>query len=218
MEMAAERLIAAPRNEVWRCLNDPEILKACIPGCESIEATGPDSYKVAMVAAVGFIKAKFVGDLTLQNKVDNTSYDLSFNGSGGAAGFGKGTASVSLSDAPGGTTLTYRVKAQVGGKLAQVGARVIDGVAKKMADDFFQRLDQVITTSGAGAAKAPTGANEPPRAEGAQRAPADGPSPGGANAASSAPASSASSRLWLYVAAAIAAVIVAAFALGGGTT
>src|SRR5690606_15581314 len=126
MEMAAERLIAASRDEVWRCLNDPEILKACIPGCESMESTGPDSYKVAMVAAIGFIKAKFVGDLALQNKVPGVSYDLSFNGSGGAAGFGKGSASVALSDAAGGTTLAYQVKAQVGGKLAQVGARIID--------------------------------------------------------------------------------------------
>ena len=148
MEMAAERLIAAPRNEVWRCLNDPEILKACIPGCESIEATGPDSYKVAMVAAVGFIKAKFVGDLTLQNKVDNTSYDLSFNGSGGAAGFGKGSATVELAEDTGVTLVRYDVNAQVGGKLAQVGARLIEGVARKLSEEFFTRFDQHVVSAG----------------------------------------------------------------------
>jgi carbon monoxide dehydrogenase subunit G len=159
MEMVAERLIVAPRTEVWRSLNDPEVLKACIPGCESIEATGPDSYKIAMVAAVGFIKAKFVGDLALQNKVADQSYDLSFTGSGGPAGFGKGSASVELRDAEGGTALAYQVKAQVGGKLAQVGARIIDGVAKKMAEDFFARLDRTITER----APAPSATQEPPQ-------------------------------------------------------
>ncbi|OVZ63727.1 hypothetical protein CDO44_03460 [Pigmentiphaga sp. NML080357] len=201
MEMAAERLIEAPRNEVWRCLNDPEVLKACIPGCESIEATGPDRYKVAMVAAVGFIKARFVGDLTLQNKIADTSYDLSFNGTGGAAGFGKGAASVALSDAPGGTVLAYQVKAQVGGKLAQVGARVIDGVAKKMADEFFQRLDQVITGPDADATTA--AATTDPRGHA-----------GSAATGSVVPAPV--SRAWIYVAAAVVVAIVAAVAFSGG--
>ncbi|WP_296560268.1 carbon monoxide dehydrogenase subunit G [Pigmentiphaga sp.] len=202
MEMVAERLIKAPRHEVWRCLNDPEVLKACIPGCESIDATGPDGYKVAMVAAVGFIKARFVGDLTLQNKIDNTSYDLSFNGTGGAAGFGKGAASVSLSDAPDGTTLSYQVKAQVGGKLAQVGARVIDGVAKKMADEFFQRLDKAITGPGARGTDAAPDAT----ASAGTTAP---------RAAGAAPAAS-SSRTWIYAAAAVVIAVAVAYAFGGG--
>ncbi|MDX3904992.1 MAG: carbon monoxide dehydrogenase subunit G [Pigmentiphaga sp.] len=192
MEMVAERLIAAPRTEVWNSLNDPEVLKACIPGCESIETTGPDSYKIAMVAAVGFIKARFVGDLSLHNKVDNTSYDLTFNGSGGPAGFGKGTASVTLGDAPGGTLLGYKVRAQVGGKLAQVGARVIDGVAKKMADEFFQRLDERMTRERPAQAEAP---------------PIAAPSPRPARI---------SSRTWLYlaVAVALAAVVLIGFNMG----
>lgn len=206
MEMVAERLIKAPRNEVWRCLNDPDVLKACIPGCESIDATGPDSYKVAMVAAVGFIKAKFVGDLTLQNKIENTSYDLSFNGTGGAAGFGKGAASVALGDAPGGTTLAYQVKAQVGGKLAQVGARVIDGVAKKMADEFFQRLDTAITGPSA------QGVGDTPAAPGASAVAAG---PESSPATGAAPAA-ASSRTWIYVAAAVVVAVAVAFAFGGG--
>lgn len=145
MEMEASRLIKADRQQVWQALNDPAMLQACIPGCESIEALGDDQYKVAMVAAVGFIKARFVGELQLQNKVENTSYDLSFNGSGGPAGFGKGSASVTLADEGSDTRLSYVLNAQVGGKLAQVGARVIDSVAKKLAEEFFARLDQHVS-------------------------------------------------------------------------
>ncbi|RZS81539.1 CoxG family protein [Pigmentiphaga kullae] len=214
MEMVAERLIKAPRNEVWRCLNDPEVLKACIPGCESIDATGPDTYKVAMVAAVGFIRARFVGDLTLQNKIEDTSYDLSFNGTGGAAGFGKGAASVALGDAPDGTTLAYQVKAQVGGKLAQVGARVIDGVARKMADEFFQRLDKAITGSDAenvdDTQAAPGGSA---MATTTVQATAAGPE--SSQATGTTPAA-APSRTWIYVAAAVVVAVAAAFAFGGG--
>jgi len=203
MEMVAERLIKAPRNEVWRCLNDPDVLKACIPGCESIDVVGPDGYKVAMVAVVGFIKARFVGELTLQNKIADTSYDLSFNGTGGAAGFGKGAASVALRDAPDGTTLVYQVKAQVGGKLAQVGARVIDSVARKMADEFFQRLDTVVTGADAQAAARPA------------EAPADA-GPGAPDDASGSASSASSSRAWIYPAAAATVAVVVAFAFGGG--
>lgn len=141
MEMEASRLIKADRKQVWQALNDPAMLQACIPGCESIEPLGDDRFKVAMVAAVGFIKARFVGELQLENRIENESYDLTFNGSGGPAGFGKGSASVKLVDEGADTRLSYVVKAQVGGKLAQVGARVIDGVAKKLAEEFFERLD-----------------------------------------------------------------------------
>ncbi|VCU70932.1 Carbon monoxide dehydrogenase subunit G (CoxG) [Pigmentiphaga humi] len=215
MEMLAERPIAAPRPLVWQCLNDPEVLKACIPGCESIEATGPDSYKVAMVAAVGFIKARFVGDLALQNKVADTSYDLGFNGSGGAAGFGKGSASVALADgADGGTMLSYRVQAQVGGKLAQVGARVIDAVAKKMADEFFQRLDAHITRVAAPPSADVEQAPQPAATPAAAAAPAPAaPAP----AASAPAAASKPNRAWLYAAAAVAVAVVAFIVLGSGS-
>ncbi len=166
MEMEASRLIKADRQQVWQALNDPAMLQACIPGCESIEALGDDRFKVAMVAAVGFIKARFVGELQLQNKVENESYELTFNGSGGPAGFGKGTASVKLADEGADTRLSYVVKAQVGGKLAQVGARVIDGVAKKLAEEFFERLDArvsrpVAADDAAAPTSAPSGARAP---------------------------------------------------------
>jgi len=147
--------------------------------------------------------ARFVGELTLQNKIADTSYDLSFNGTGGAAGFGKGAASVALRDAPDGTTLVYQVKAQVGGKLAQVGARVIDSVARKMADEFFQRLDTVVTGADAQAAARPA------------EAPADA-GPGAPDDASRSASSASSSRAWIYAAAAATVAVVVAFAFGGG--
>jgi carbon monoxide dehydrogenase subunit G len=137
MEMTGEQLIPVPQAEVWRGLNDPEVLKACIAGCETIERVSDTEYRVVMVAAVGPVKAKFNGKLLLSDLNPPNSYALSFEGSGGAAGFGKGGAQVSLKTEGAGTRLTYTAKASVGGKLAQVGSRLIDGVARKMADDFF---------------------------------------------------------------------------------
>lgn len=137
MEMTGEQLIPVPQDKVWQGLNDPEVLKACIAGCESIDRVSDNEYKVVIVAAVGPVKAKFSGKLVLSDLNPPNSYSLSFEGSGGAAGFGKGGAQVSLKTEGSGTRLTYSAKASVGGKLAQVGSRLIDGVAKKMADDFF---------------------------------------------------------------------------------
>jgi carbon monoxide dehydrogenase subunit G len=147
MEMTGEQLIAVPQNEVWRALNDPETLKACIPGCESIEKTSENEYRIAMTAAVGPVKAKFSGKLILSDLQPPNSYSLSFEGSGGAAGFGKGGAHVSLQPDGAGTRLSYTAKASVGGKLAQVGSRLIDGVAKKMADDFFTAFNRKVAGS-----------------------------------------------------------------------
>jgi carbon monoxide dehydrogenase subunit G len=130
-----------PQQKVWEGLNDPEVLKACIPGCETIEKVSDNEYRVAMTAAVGPVKAKFNGKLLLADLNPPTSYTLSFEGSGGAAGFGKGGAQVALAPEGAGTKLSYKANAQVGGKLAQVGSRLIDGVAKKMADEFFQRFN-----------------------------------------------------------------------------
>jgi uncharacterized protein len=144
MEMTGEQLIPVPQAEVWRALNDPEVLKACIPGCESIEKVSDNEYRVAMTAAVGPVKAKFAGKLLLSDLRPPDSYSLSFEGSGGAAGFGKGGAHVSLKPEPPGTRLSYTAKASVGGKLAQVGSRLIDGVAKKMADDFFAAFNRRV--------------------------------------------------------------------------
>ena len=137
MDMTGEQLIPLPQEQVWRGLNDPEVLKACIAGCESIEKVSDNEYRVAMVATVGPVKARFSGKLLLSDLNPPNSYSLSFEGSGGAAGFGKGSAQVSLKAEGPGTRLSYSARASVGGKLAQVGSRLIDGVARKMADDFF---------------------------------------------------------------------------------
>jgi hypothetical protein len=144
MEMTGEQIIPVSQDTVWAALNNPDVLKACIPGCETIELTGENEYRIAMTAAVGPVKAKFNGKLLLSNINAPTSYSLSFEGSGGAAGFGKGSADVALSSEAGGTKLAYSAKAQVGGKLAQVGSRLIDGVAKKMADDFFVKFKKTV--------------------------------------------------------------------------
>ena len=145
MEMTGEQLIPVPQQRVWEGLNDPEVLKACIPGCETIERVSDTEYRVAMTAAVGPVKAKFNGKLLLADLNPPNSYTLSFEGSGGAAGFGKGGAQVALAPDGAGTKLTYKASAQVGGKLAQVGSRLIDGVSRKMADEFFQRFNTRLT-------------------------------------------------------------------------
>lgn len=152
MEMTGEQIIPLPQTEVWRGLNDPEVLKACIAGCESIERISDTEYRVAMTAAVGPVKAKFNGKLLLSDLNPPNSYSLSFEGSGGAAGFGKGSARVSLAAEGAGTKLSYSAKANVGGKLAQVGSRLIDGVAKKMADDFFTAFNRKLVGPAAPAA------------------------------------------------------------------
>jgi hypothetical protein len=153
MEMTGEQLIPVPQDKVWQGLNDPEVLKACIAGCESIEKVSDNEYKVIIVAAVGPVKAKFAGKLLLSDLNPPNSYSLSFEGSGGAAGFGKGGAQVSLKTEGAGTRLSYSAKASVGGKLAQVGSRLIDGVARKMADDFFVAFNQKLAGSAAGGAE-----------------------------------------------------------------
>jgi carbon monoxide dehydrogenase subunit G len=144
MDMTGEQLIALPQQRVWEALNDPEVLKACIPGCESIEKTADNEYKVAMTAAVGPVKARFTGKMLLSDLDPPRSYSLAFEGSGGAAGFGKGTAQVSLEPDGDNTRLVYKASATVGGKLAQVGSRLIDGVARKLAEDFFARFNQTV--------------------------------------------------------------------------
>ncbi|MEO0762372.1 MAG: carbon monoxide dehydrogenase subunit G, partial [Pseudomonadota bacterium] len=140
MELTGERLIAADRATVWAALNDPEVLKACIPGCERMEKTAENALEAEVTQKVGPVKAKFKGAVTLEDIVETVSYRLVGEGKGGAAGFAKGGADVALVDAEGGTMLTYKAEAKVGGKLAQLGSRLIDGFAKKMADEFFDRF------------------------------------------------------------------------------
>ncbi len=144
MDMTGEQLIPLPRQRVWEALNDPETLKACIPGCESIDRVSDTEYKIAMTAAIGPVKAKFAGKLQLSDLNPPESYTIAFEGSGGAAGFGKGGAKVVLAPEGESTRLVYTANATVGGKLAQIGSRLIDGVAKKMAEDFFAKFNQIL--------------------------------------------------------------------------
>jgi carbon monoxide dehydrogenase subunit G len=141
MEMSNTRIVPAPRDRVWRALNDPDTLKASVPGCESLERVDGDSYRATVAAKVGPVSARFVGKLTLLDIDVPNGYRLKFEGQGGAAGFANGEAKVTLTDAPDNqTSLSYAVKAQVGGKLAQIGNRLVDGAAAKLADDFFARF------------------------------------------------------------------------------
>src|SRR5438309_11322289 len=157
MEITGEQLIPVPQAEVWRGLNDPEVLKACIAGCEAIERVSDTEYRVVMVASVGPVKAKFNGKLVLSDLKPPNSYSLSFEGSGGAAGFGKGSAQVSLKTEGAGTRLSYTAKASVGGKLAQVGSRLIDGVARLKAAECFTAFNEKL----AGPAAKAGGAAQP---------------------------------------------------------
>jgi uncharacterized protein len=140
MEMNGSRTVPADIETTWRALNDPEVLKACIAGCESVERVSDNEYRLAMTARVGPVSARFTGRIVLADIVAPTSYTLSFEGQGGAAGFAKGEARVALADNNPGTRIDYQAKAQVGGKLAQIGSRLVDGAAAKVADDFFARF------------------------------------------------------------------------------
>jgi carbon monoxide dehydrogenase subunit G len=153
MEMTGEQIIPLPQQTVWEGLNDPAVLKDCIAGCTALDKVTDNEYTVALTAAIGPVKAKFSGKLTLSDVQPPDSYALSFEGSGGAAGFGKGGAEVRLAPEGTGTRLTYTAKATVGGKLAQIGSRLIDGVAKKMADDFFSKFGDRVARQRAPAAE-----------------------------------------------------------------
>ena len=142
MEMQASRTLAVSQQQAWDALNDPEVLKLCIPGCDKVEPTGENQYAVAMALKIGPVSAKFAGKITLSDIAPPESYTIAFDGSGGVAGFGKGSAQVKLVPAgPQDCELHYSVKATVGGKIAQLGQRLIDGAAKTMAEDFFKRFD-----------------------------------------------------------------------------
>jgi uncharacterized protein len=135
--MTGEYRIHAPRQRVWEALNDPEVLKHCIPGCQSLEKVSDTEFNGRVVASVGPVRATFGGKVTLSDLDPPQSYTITGEGSGGVAGFAKGGAKVNLAEEGAETLLSYAVQAQVGGKLAQIGSRLIDGVARKMANDFF---------------------------------------------------------------------------------
>jgi carbon monoxide dehydrogenase subunit G len=158
MEMLGERRINASRDQVWVALNDPAILQAAIPGCEAVERTGDDSFSARVALKLGPMAARFTGKVNLTNIVAPESYTITGEGQGGAMGFAKGAANVTLTpDGPDWTVLRYSVNAQVGGKMAQLGARLIDSTAKSMADQFFDRFAAQLTP-----AAPPPAAEAPP--------------------------------------------------------
>jgi carbon monoxide dehydrogenase subunit G len=155
MEMHGERRIPAPRQAVWEGLNDPETLKICIPGCETIEKVSDTEFTAKVVARVGPVKATFTGKVTLSDLHPPAGYTITGEGQGGVAGFAKGGAKVSLEDEGGETVLRYEVQSQVGGKLAQIGSRLIDATARKMADEFFGKFVAAMSPEG-GAGASPS--------------------------------------------------------------
>jgi carbon monoxide dehydrogenase subunit G len=179
MDMTGERRIPASRQKVWDALNDPAVLKACIPGCESLEKTSDTDLKATAAVKIGPISARFTGKVQLTDLNPPDSYRISGEGQGGVAGFAKGGANVRLSDDGGDTLLQYDVKAQVGGKIAQLGARLIDATSKQMADMFFDRFTAAVARPAPAAATpaAPVPANVLPPAAADALAPVEAPQP-----------------------------------------
>jgi uncharacterized protein len=164
MDMTGERRIPAPRETVWQALNDPEVLKASIPGCETLEKLSDTEMKATATVRIGPISARFAGNVHLTDIDPPNGYAIGGEGQGGVAGFAKGGANVHLEDDGGGTLLRYEVHAQVGGKIAQLGARLIDASAKQMADTFFDRFSAYVAppvTAAAPVAAAPTEPRRP---------------------------------------------------------
>ncbi|HVO02824.1 MAG TPA: carbon monoxide dehydrogenase subunit G [Candidatus Cybelea sp.] len=178
MDMTGEHEIKAPRQVVWAALNDPEALKQSIDGVEELNKISDHEFEAQVVAKVGPVKAKFKGKITLSDLDPPNGYTITGEGQGGAAGFAKGGAKVQLADAPGGaTTLRYQVHAQIGGKLAQIGSRLIDGAARKMAEEFFTAFSGVVEARAAAA----------PSATASETAPAPAAQPSAAVAQAGAP-------------------------------
>ena len=144
MEMKGSHVIPASQQAVWEALNDAQVLKACIPGCKELEKKSDTEFSATVVAKVGPVKATFKGEVTLKNLNPPNSYSIVGEGKGGIAGFAKGGADVSLSEADGGTQLDYEVDAKVGGKLAALGSRLIDSTAKKLAGEFFDNFSKHV--------------------------------------------------------------------------
>jgi carbon monoxide dehydrogenase subunit G len=201
MDMQASRQLAVTQQQAWDALNDPEVLKRCIPGCDKVEATGENQYAVGVAVKIGPVAAKFSGKITLSDIVAPQSYTITFDGQGGAAGFGKGNAQVTLTPNDAGCELAYTVHASVGGKVAQLGQRLIDGAAKSMAEDFFKRFDDEMQRQHpeAYAAQAEAAAN----AAGGESA----------SAAPAAPATGGGVPVWVWAAGAVVLALAAVFIL-----
>ena len=206
MKLEGQKTIPAPIERTWAALNDPEMLRASIAGCESLEQTAEDEYAAAMKVRIGPVNARFKGKLKLSDIVAPSSYRIAFEGQGGAAGFGKGNADVRLEPAEGGATLlSYVAEAQVGGKIAQIGSRLVDAAAAKIAEDFFTAFEARLAADTAAAVDAAEGADASAAGE-AQRPPT-------ASHTDAAPAGTGSSPgsgkvLWWVIAAAVIAALV----------
>jgi uncharacterized protein len=150
MDMQGNRLLAVSQQQAWDSLNDPEILKSCIPGCEKFELVNENEYAVTVAVKIGPVSAKFNGKVKLADIQAPVSYALQFEAQGGVAGFGQGESKVELMPHEGGCELKYTVHSKVGGKIAQLGQRLIDGVAKSLAEDFFKRFEDALQAKFAG--------------------------------------------------------------------
>ena len=168
MQMQGQRTLSVSQQAAWDALNDPATLKACIPGCDRLEPAGDQQFNIGMAVKIGPVSARFGGQISLRDVVAPNSYTLQFEGQGGTAGFGKGLSHVVLQAQGGGCLLSYTVEAQMGGKIAQLGQRLIDGAANRIAEDFFQRLDQHLSQAHA-AAKTPELTGNAPIADAAEK-------------------------------------------------
>ncbi|WP_340149743.1 carbon monoxide dehydrogenase subunit G [uncultured Sneathiella sp.] len=155
MQMNGEELINAPRAKVWDALNDPEILRQSIPGCQTVEKVSDTEFTATVKVKVGPVSANFKGNVTLSNIDAPNGYTITGEGKGGAAGFGKGSADISLTDSDDGTLLSYNANASVGGKMAQIGSRLIDGTAKKLAGEFFANFNELVSSGESAASASP---------------------------------------------------------------
>ena len=144
MELTSEQILPVDQATAWAALNDIDLLKQSIPGCESLESTGPDAFELVILAAVGPVKARFKGRMQIEDARPPEAYTIRFDGQGGAAGFGKGSANVELVPEGPLTLLRYTATAQVGGKIAQIGSRLVDMAARKMAGQFFDKFGEVL--------------------------------------------------------------------------
>ena len=195
MKMAGEFRVARAREAVWEALNDPAVLKECLPGCQEIERTSETGMTATLTVKVGPVKATFAGAVTLSDLDPPNGYTLSGQGQGGAAGFASGEARVALIEDGGETVVRYDVDAKVGGKLAQIGSRLIDSTAKKLAGQFFDSLAETL------------GAAEEPAAEAAPApAPEEAPMP------TAEPRKGLATALWVSAAVVVAAILILVFA------
>ena len=204
MQMQGSRELTVPPEQAWAALNDPEILKQCIPGCQKFELESENVYATTAAIKIGPVSAKFSGKVELMDINPPHSYSLKFEAQGGVAGHGKGVSHVELVETAQGVELKYTVQSQIGGKLAQLGQRLIDGAAKSMADDFFKRFEKALSEqvqAQSNATTSATAANPSTSIETPESA--------------SSPVSSGVPRwVWLAVAAAVAVVIVAVASSG----